>query len=328
MGNCCISTKRKPEETKKVKITAKTSSKSKTHRPSIPKLKLSEIVPSPTYFSIRERSDSSRLNNLQVPTKPTRNLDWQYIFESHSDKNESFLKSDFSSGRGFLRCKKSTLCVSKDCLSKQTTKPLTNFEDSKSGISPLIDGQNNSFSETAQSASQPRLKQSETISKLMSIYNVNVAEESYNKEITDSSKSDFKLPSIHRTTSNKSISIHEKIEESFKSERSSGVCSYIQRGPPSNENSVDIPNRILTELSETDEVVSQQSLAKRSGIKLAPLKGQRLPCILELENTKTSCKVKGNLLTLIKSDTDPVRRLKSAGSKNRLDYNNVANSEN
>ena len=318
MGNCCISTKRKPDETKKVKITVKTSSKSKTHRPSIPKLKLSEIVPSPTYFSIRERSDSSRLNDLQVPTKPTRNLDWQFIFKSHSEKNQSFHKRDFSSGRGFLGYKKSTLSVSKDCLSKQTTKPLTNFEDSKSGICSLIDGQNNSFSETAQSASQPRLKQSETISKLMPIYKENVPEESYNKEITDSSKSDFRLPSIHRTTSNKSISIHEKMEESFKSDRSS-VCSYIQRGPPSIQNSVDIPNRILTELSETDEVVSQQYLAKRSGIKLAPLKGQRLPSISKLESTKSSCKVKGNLLTLIKSDTNRVFRLKSSGSKNRLD---------
>jgi hypothetical protein len=306
MGNCCISTKKKPEENKKVNIIAKNNSKSKTHRPSIPKLKLSEIVPSPTYFSIRERSDSSRLNNLQVPKRPTRNLDWQYIFESHSDRNESFLKSDFSSGRGFFQYKKSVLSMSKDCLSKQTTKPLTNFEDSKSGLSHLIDGQNNSFSET----SQPRLKQTETISRIMSIYNEKVAEESYNKEITDSSKSDFKLASIHRTTSNKSISIREKLEESCKSERSSGVCTYIQRGPPSYENSVEIPNRILTELSETDEVVSQQSLAKRSGIKLAPLKGQRLPRISELENTDSSCKVKGNLLSLVKSDRNLVRRLK------------------
>jgi hypothetical protein len=312
MGNCCITTKRKPQETKTVKILAKTNSKSKTHRPSIPKLKLSEIVPSPRYFTIRERSNSSRRNNLQVPTKPTRNLDWQYIFESHSDKNESFLKSDFSSGRGFLQYKKSLLCVSKDCLSKQTTKPLTNFEDSKLGISPVIDGQNISFSETEQSASQPRLKNSETISKVISSYNENVAEESYYKESEDSSRSDFKLSSIHRTTSKKSISIHEKIEESFKSERSSGVCSYIQRGPPSYENSVEIPNRVLTELSETDEVVSQQSLAKRSGIKLAPLKGHRLPSISELENTKPNCKAKGNLLTLIKSDPHSARRLKSA----------------
>lgn len=312
MGNCCIATKKKPVETKVVKIIPKTSSKSKTPRPSIPKLKLSEIIPSPRYYTIRERSDSSRLNNLQVPTKPTRNLDWQYIFESTSDKNESFLKSDFSSGRGFLQYKKSVLCLSKDCLSKQTTKPLTNFEDSKLGISPVVDGPYISFSETVQSASQPRLRQSETISKCISICNENVAEESYYKESADSSRSNSKLPSIHRTTSKKSISMHEKIEESFKSERSSGVCSYIQRGPPSYENSVEIPNRILTEHSETDEIVSPQSLAKRSGIRLAPLKGQRLPSILELENTKPSCKAKGNLLRLIKTDPHSVRRLKSA----------------